>query len=313
MSGGGVAPTRRPVEFVVSVWQGNVDRLLAPGVIDAAARMQCYPFDARTVVVNNVDDPADVARRVAALVAAGEIDRVVWVRDEIDAALDRLGVRRRQFGRFWNWANVQLVMLTMTPPAGLDGRLLYLADPDSPLLDRVDWITPAQEILARRRELWSVGPAWQPEGHPNDSVWREADEADGRYAIVRGYWDGTVLLDPSPLLARDQPLRRVRWWRCPASLRYPSPQFRLHDAYLDAWMRTTGHTRAVDWTVRFQPVGTAGGLGRYDPHSLVERLGRKRKVLVLRALERRSLRDPRLRVDGLLHRDPAFRPPLRSA
>src|SRR4051812_8816999 len=97
------------VALVVNCFERTYRDVLAPGTFARVGSEACFAFARRTALVNNVDDRADAERRGHELLAAGEIDELVFVEDRLDEALGRTGLTRAELGRvpyFTDWALV---------------------------------------------------------------------------------------------------------------------------------------------------------------------------------------------------------------
>ena len=71
------------VDLVVNCFERTYRDVLAPGTFARIERDNETRFALRTALINNVDDQRDALARAERLIAAGEIDRAVLVKDRI--------------------------------------------------------------------------------------------------------------------------------------------------------------------------------------------------------------------------------------
>jgi hypothetical protein len=224
------------VDLVVNCFERSYRDVLAPGFFGRIEGDNIRPFASRTVVINNVDDRADATALADARVAAGEIDRYVFVADRLDAALRRCGLTRDDLQPIPYFTDFALVAATLDGP---DWTLVW--DADVRLREPVDWITPAIALMERDPRIMVANPNWE---FPNLEDFTM--EVDGDFAIGQGFTDQAYLARRSEL---GRPIYRQR---CVALRRYPlSYVGAIFEARVDAHMRHAGRLRATHRTAQY--------------------------------------------------------------
>jgi hypothetical protein len=249
------------IDLVVNCYERTYRDVLAPGVFARIEADNGWRFAMRTALVNNVEDRADAQARADALVAAGEIDRVVFVADRLDAALARTGVRREELSWHVDWG---LVAVTLDGP-----EWLLHWDADVRLREPSGWIAAATALMAREPAVLVANPNWE-----DATLARETLRADGDFALGYGFSDQVFLGRRADLGAP------IYGQRCVARWRYPYPQ--SFEARVDAHLRHSGRLRATYRAAVYEhPVemGTA-----WPARSLRERLVAARNYWTVRAL-----------------------------
>lgn len=271
-------PPVADVDLVVACFERTYRRVLAPGYFAAIAADNRRPTALRTALVNNVEDRADAERRAQALIAAGEIDRVVFVADHLDAALQQTGLTRADLGAvpyFTDWA---LVAVTLDGP---DFVLLW--DADVRLREPADWLTPTLELMTRDPRILIANPNWE---YPNLDLF--TFERVGDHRLGHGCSDQV-------LLGRRSELGRPIYGdRSLARLRYPVAHLAdIFEARIDSHLRVSGRLRATYAPAVYlhgEEMGTS-----YPTQSLRLRLRAERNRMVIRALRVLPWRPRRLR------------------
>jgi len=73
--------------FVTNVYENTYRSLLSPGELSRKISDHLFRFHERLLVINNVLDKEDAARLAREALERGEIDRFVFVEDELSRAL----------------------------------------------------------------------------------------------------------------------------------------------------------------------------------------------------------------------------------
>jgi hypothetical protein len=256
------------VGLVVNCFERTYRDVLAPGTFARVAHEACFEFSHRTALVNNVVDGADAQRRGRELLAAGEVDEVVFVADRLDDALARTGLTHADLGAvpyFTDWA---LVAVTMPGP-----DWMVHCDADLRMERRADWITPSIALMDQDRRVLSANPLW-----PGESWKAELVERSGDFALGHGFSDQVFLGRRSDLG------RPIYGDRSLASLRFPVAHLgHIFEARLDAHQRRRGRLRATYlpalWTHRSE-MGVS-----YPRRSLRESAGYARNRAITRAIQ----------------------------
>jgi hypothetical protein len=272
-----VPKTPPEVDLAVNCWERSVERVLAPGFFAAIEDQNRRRFTRRVAIINNVRDPDAARERAERLRQNGEIDAFLVVSDEVESALERVGLRRADLGRIPHYSDCALVAIC---DAGSEWMLYW--DAEAWLESPSNWVDPAINLMQGDRRILVANPNWD---RPNSDARREALEESAGFAIGYGFSDAVFL-------ARRADLQSVSYkCSCPASLRYPLAHVAaLFEQRVDAYMRTKRRLRATCFTVTYRhpPEGVT-----YPKVTRLERLRRRRNRWLLKLTSKLPTSDPR--------------------
>ncbi len=262
------------VDLVINTFQRTYRRALAPGVLASVCEANLHPFARRVVLINNVADRADAVGRAQRLLDDGEIDEFHLVEDHLDRALLTAGLRRRELEPMLHYCDGPLVAAILT---GSPWFLYW--DPEARLIEPVDWIGPALELMNRDRRVIVANPSWEPpeEDGRRPGVEREAIETREDFCIGHGFSDQVFLARRATMAA---PIYRQR---CIISIIYPTAhKAQIFEARVGAYMRHHGCLRATSLAATYLPDASAGG-SSYAPSGALETARYLRNALALKA------------------------------
>jgi hypothetical protein len=258
------------VELVINCFERTYREVLSEGYVEAIAAQNKYPFAQRTVLINNVDDPARARELARERVDEGEIDRFLFVADRLKDALQRTGLTRDDLEPTPYFMDFLLVAACLDGP-----EYLLHWDADCRLVEPVDWVTPSLELMERDPRVLVANPNWEIPNLDEFTL-----ENDGRFALAHGFSDQVFLARKEDLAA---PIYKQR---CIAKWRYPFPY--IYEARIDAYQRHNNRLRATYRDAMYvHPVamGTSWpGVSRRERLSLKVKHG---VIDVLRKLPRR--------------------------
>jgi hypothetical protein len=268
-------PAHEPVDLVVNTFERTYRGVLEPDVFADMLSAQRHRFARRVVLVNNVADPPDAARRAQRLIDAGEIDEFHFVADHLEHALTRTGLRRRELEPLLHYSDGPLVAATLPGSPWL----LYW-DPEARLAQPLNWIAPALELMSSDKRVMVANPSWEladAQGR-RPGVEREAIETCDRFAIGHGFSDQVFLASRAVLAS---PIYRQR---CIASIAYPGAhKARVFEARVAAHMRHHAGLRATSLAAAYVTDSPAGG-SSYPPSGALETARYAINAVTLRAL-----------------------------
>lgn len=270
------------VDLVMNCYERTYRDVLAPGVVARVCDQNRFRFAQRTVLVNNVDDADDARERGRRLIEAGEIDRLEFVAEYLDAGLAAAQLRREELGKvpyFTDWALAALVL------GGPDLMLHW--DAEVQLVAPVDWVTPSIELMTDDSRVLVCNPSW---GDDADLA-RQTSEERGAFALGHGFSDQVFLVRRSELA------RPIYGDRTLADLRYPVAHLgRIFEARVDSHLRRRGRLRATYRPATWRHVSTMGVA--YPPRTPSEtlRYARNRAITFVLTRMPRRLRPRTLRL-----------------
>jgi hypothetical protein len=263
------------VDLVINTFERTYREALSPGAFASVREANLYPFARRVVLVNNVADRSDAARRARRLLEDGEIDEFHFVADRLDDALRRTGLRRRELEPLLHYCDGPLVAATL---AGSPWFLYW--DPEARLAEPRDWIGPALELMRCDRRVIVANPSWElpDERGRRLGVEREAVETREGFCIGHGFSDQVFLARRATMAA---PIYRQR---CIVDIIYPAAhKARVFEARVGAHMRHHDCLRATSLTATYLTDRSAGG-SSYAPSGPLETARYLRNALALKAL-----------------------------
>ncbi len=219
------------VTFETKVWEQDWKVVLDRERLSAQISAHEFPFAARAVIVNNVDDVARVVRRCRHLIDAGILDRVTVVDEHLDATLTRLGLSRDSFGRGYVYSVAELVGIATCTTE----YLLHMSG-DTTLAAPAAWIPPTIDLMRNDPGVVTATVVWNGLMHEVDA---EADWSDDTFSYGFGFSDQLYLI------RREQFAQPIYGFSHPASERYPAYGGELFEKRVDSWMRTHDLRRAV--------------------------------------------------------------------
>jgi len=268
------------VDLVVNCWERSVDRVLVPGFFASVENQNLRRFARRVAIINNVPDVDEARARAERLREDGEIDEFLVVADEIQSALYRLGLRRADLGRIPHYTDVLLVAVC---DEGSEWMLHW--DADVRLPNPANWVDPAISLMQRDRRILVANPNWDRPG--SDARAEALDEVEG-FALGYGFSDQVFLAHRMDLLSASY--RRS----CPASLRYPLAHIAsIFEQRVDAYMRSERRLRATHLAATYLHPDEGDSHPQTTP---LERLRRRRNLLVLKLIDKLSTSDPRFAI-----------------
>lgn len=274
------------VDFVVNTFERTYRGALEPGALAAIQAANRYAFARRTVLINNVADRSDAARRAQHLLDDGEIDEFHFVADHLDDALRTTGLQRRDLEPLLHYSDGPLVAAT------LSGSPCFLYwDPEARLAESVDWITPALDLMGRDERVTVANPSWElPDADGRrPGVEREATEVNGGFALGHGFSDQVFLVRRATLAAP------IYEQRCIACIVYPAAhKARVLEARVSAYMRHHAQLRATSLAATYL-IDSSAGASSYPPQGLRESSRYLRNNVALGVLRRSPWRPRCLR------------------
>jgi hypothetical protein len=275
-----------PVDLVINTFERTYRRALQPGAVAGIGEANRYPFARRVILINNVADRPDAARHAQRLLETGEIDEFHFVADRLDQALQMAGLQRRELEPLLHYSDGPLVAATLPGSPWL----LYW-DPEARLLDPIDWITPALELMRRDSRVMVANPSWEPpDAHGRrPGVEREAITTHDAFALGPGFSDQVFLA------ARATMSAPIYHQRCIANITYPAAhKARVFEARVSAHMRHNARLRATSLAATYVSDASEGS-SSYPPIGLRERSRYVRNAFALRVLGASPWRPPCLK------------------
>jgi hypothetical protein len=236
---------RSAVDFFVNCFERDYREVLSDGFVRRKAARFNHPFRRLIVTINNVNDLSDAKRLADAALAAGHLDRVLYVREELPRALKQCGLTERSLRRVIHFLDFLLVTVTST-----DADYVAHCSADVEQDTVFDWITPAIEQLRSNERYLVANPSWTSN---LDVLSREALTREGPYFVGPGFSDQCFLVEQRRLA---QPVYQCRH---ESMRRFPMADMgAIFEARVDAYMRQHGLLRLTDSRVSYSHTGTQG-------------------------------------------------------
>ena len=263
------------VDLVVNTFERTYRGALEPATFAQLAQTNAHAFAKRVVLINNVFDAGDARERATKLRDTGAIDEFHFVADHLEEALSRTGLERKDLEPLLHYSDGPLVA------ACLPGSpwLLYW-DPEARLLEPLDWISAALELMREDPRVIVANPSWEaPDADGRrPGLERETIETRADFALGDGFSDQVFLASRAALAAPiyDQ--------RCISRLAYPGAhKAHVFEARLAAHMRHHDRLRATSLRSTYLTDASEGS-SSYPPSGALETVRYVRNALTLRAL-----------------------------
>ncbi len=218
------------VDFVTNVFERTYRDVLQPGQIERRVAPHGFRFAKRVVLVNNVNDRADVLSLLDPLLASGEVTEAHFVADRLDAVLEQAGLLRTEIEKTIHYTDCALVGIFLPGSP----YILY-SDADVHLAESRDWISPALLLMQQDERVAVANPDWTP-----STLDSERRESTGDFSLSYGFSDQLFLVRRGEFAA---PIYK-NW--APISWRYPlSHVVPIFEQRVDSYMRIRHRLRAT--------------------------------------------------------------------
>lgn len=262
-------------DLVINTFERTYRSALEPGAVSAIAAANAFPFARSVILINNVEDRGDARARAQQLLEDGEIDAFYFVADRLEGALRAAGLRRRDLEPLLHYSDAPLVAAELP-----ESPWMLYWDPEARLLESVDWVSPALELMAADPRVLIANPSWEApdaNGH-RPGVERETIATREGFAIGHGFSD-QVFLASRPGLAAP-----IYGQRCIARATYPGAhKAHVFESRLAAHMHHHGGLRATALDATYA-IEDAGRGSSYPPHGVLQTARYARNALLLRAI-----------------------------
>jgi hypothetical protein len=263
------------VDLVVNSFERTYREVLSPGFFEGLEDQNRRSFARKLALINNVSDRDDALARARTLLERGEIDGFELVSEHLDQALITTGLTRAELEPLLHYSDCVLVAATQPGSPWI----LYW-DAEARLVEPVDWVGPALDLLQHDPRLLVANPSWEPAAPDGTrpGVEHEAIEIAKGFSIGRGFSDQLFLARRSELAA---PIYRER---CLAQIRYPTAHLAaIVESRVDAHMRHHGRLRATSLGATYVVEGKHGS-SSYAPESVGQSIRYARNALLRRAM-----------------------------
>jgi hypothetical protein len=211
------------VTFETKCWEQDWEVLLKTDRLEQMIARNQFPFAARVLIINNVDDVAEVSRHAQAAVERGVLTAFHVAADHAEEALRFFEIERHSFGPGYVYSIAELVGIYLCRTE----FLLHFSS-DSILRSAIDWVMPS---IALFREdptppvVGAVNPMWHARRPHREKVGESAD-----YLASYGFSDQCYFVRTSDFRA---PIYNETH---PGSERFPKYGGQLFEKRVDSWM-----------------------------------------------------------------------------
>ncbi len=210
------------VTFETQCWEQDWEVLLKTDRLEQMIARNRFLFVERALVINNVEDPAAVARHAQEAVDRGVLTRFCLAADHADETLRFFQIERDSFGVGYYYSIGELVGLYLC-------RTEYLLRfcGDSILREPADWVTPTLDLMRQDADgiIAAANPMWDQRGARVEAVRETPDFYAGH-----GFSDQCYLVRTRDLRA---PIYNEKH---PASERFPAYAGESFEKRVDSWM-----------------------------------------------------------------------------
>jgi len=210
------------VIFETKCWEQDWEVLLKTDRLQQMIARNKFPFASRVLIINNVDDVAEVSRHAQAAVDRGVLTAFHVAADHAEEALRFFQIDRDSFGPGYLYSIAELVGVYLCR-----AEFLLHFSSDSILRSEVDWVTPTIELFRdpQGAVIGAANPMWHA-----DWPRKEATAENENYFAGHGFSDQCYLVRTSDFRA---PIYNERH---PHSERFPKYGGQLFEKRVDSWM-----------------------------------------------------------------------------
>ena len=251
----------KEVDIVVNCYERTWRKTLSKGNILNIINQNNFTFSNRIVLINNVSEKSVVRELAEIRRSEGEIDSFYFVDEEIERAMDMLGLKSSDFGSTFFFSNWAFVAITLP-----GSEFLLHFDPENTIIPPyLDWITPSVDLMEDDPAVLFCSP-WPIETKAEKPMEiKKSDILDEKenHLILK-----PIVFGDSLFLIRKSDFVSINYHeRCIASLRYPLSWSEFtFEARVDSWMRHQGCKIGL---VRKSFVSQPDNMGVSHPRKLI--------------------------------------------
>lgn len=218
------------MDLIINCYEKTYREVMTSAYWERVVSWNNYNFDAKILLINNVEDLVAVTQLAKSLVEAHVIDKYYVVEEWLPKALEITGLTIEDLGNAKHFSDCALVAVTIP-----EGEWFVYWDAGVRLVANVDWITPCTQYMESHLDILVANPMWD----------------EGLYGVNREclFWDGDFSIsyafsDQLFLSRRSSLAQKIYKYSTIASLRYPMSHIvPVFEQQIDAYMRTQGRKR----------------------------------------------------------------------
>jgi hypothetical protein len=216
------------VTFETKCWEEDWEVLLKTPRLEEMVRRNRFEFAERTLIINNVNDPAEVGRHAQAAVDRGVLTGFHFAADHAAEAMAFFQIDPASFGPGYIYSVAELVGIYLCRTE----FLLHFSGDSILHAPGTDWVTPSLNAFRQVPQGRVANPMWHPDWPARDPLWEHPD-----FYFGRGFSDQCYLVRTADFRA---PIYNE--WH-PWSDRYPAYGGQLFEKRVDSWMLNHGYLR----------------------------------------------------------------------
>lgn len=212
------------VTFETKVYENDWEYILKGNYLEKLIQGCNYPFEKKTLLINNVTDVFKVQKLAEKKVASGLLDSYYVVSDYAKDALNYFNIEENSFKGGFYYSISELVGIYLAKTA----YLLHLSGDSLMQIKTIDWIENAIAIFKNRTEIIVANPTW------NFRYDQAKKESVGE---IKGFYLGYGFSDQCYLIKTEFFKKRIYNERNDDSDRYPKYGGDLFEKRVDSYMR----------------------------------------------------------------------------
>lgn len=219
------------VALQTNCWRRDWRLVLGAGRLQQLVERNSFPFEERTVLINELADYTGAFRLADAAIRSGLLTSRVVVEQHAAAAMAEAGLSTADLGEARGYSIAELVGLHLTRCE----YLLYFMSDCLPMTTH-DWIPAALRLMASDRRIRVANLLWNENAQEAraESLWETED-----FFVGPGFSDQCFLV-------RVEDFRGPIYGHThPASARYPAYVQAGFERRVDSWMQQHGYLRAT--------------------------------------------------------------------
>lgn len=218
------------VTFETKVYEKDWEYLLKHGLLKEMIDRCDFPFDAKRLWINNVQDADSVSAKAQDLVHSGVLDSFDLVEEKTNEVLSFFDLTKESLGKGYYYSISELAGIYSCTTK----YLLHFASDSMMKKGSAQWISEAIHILEQNPDIAVANPVW------NDRYGEAETESSG---TLGDFFKGFGFSDQCYLIETERFKRRIYNYTHPDSQRYPEYGGELFEKRIDAYMRSTDQYR----------------------------------------------------------------------
>ena len=219
------------ITFETKCWQNDYELMLKMGWLEKMIARNNHSFDARQLIVNNVNNRVEVERLVNKKIKKGVLTHYYFVEDYENEVLKHFNLTKADLGKGYVYSISELTGIYMAQTE----YLVHFAS-DSIPSHNINWIPQAIQMFESNALLKVANLTWN---YKYEEAKAESFAENQSFYFGFGFSDQCYLIKPKDFN------QKIYHYAHSLSERYPKYGGELFEKKIDAWMRNNKYMRAT--------------------------------------------------------------------